>query len=319
MKHIVSFPIFENEKDFGLSPVQIEIFKKGLATENWKFWVSQDEKTGKLIIDKSFDLSWMETKEVPNLNIDEVDSSFIPPPDITSAKNFPRICRHLTVGPSFNNEIPDYTMNIRSLKGISERVSSLTIESTLIQNLDYMPFFEEVIRYSRPIKTSLSLFSNRRLESLKGCPEVLSGNFYCVGNAITSLEGGPREVGGNYTFFQGIHPIKDWKGIARKIGGSVDFYGVDILPGEKWGPKMWVRLWKGEKNLRKYLISMLEKDWIEDLEEEKDPWLIQFLALVWEEPDFRVLRDSLKFKNPSSLSKIEKTNDTNQLLGDFGI
>jgi hypothetical protein len=36
------------------------------------------------------------------------------------------------------------------------------------------------------------------LTSLEGAPKEVGGNFYCPNNQLTSLEGAPKEVGGSF-------------------------------------------------------------------------------------------------------------------------
>lgn len=318
MKHLVPFLIFESENNFGLSTEQTEILKKGLNNDNLRFWITQDQKTGKLIIDKSLDLSWMDSDETPDLNIDRVDGIFYPPAFLKTAKNFPRICRHVSISPQSPRE---EEIKLDSLEGISEKVSSLLLSFTQIENLDYMPKFENLSYVSSiSIRTTLNLIGNYNLKSLKGCPEVLTGSFTCVNNSLTSIEGGPKEVGGEYQVYQTRLPsLASWKGVARKIGGKVLIDGVSSLPGEKWGTKMWIRLWKESDYLHPFLISMLEKDWIEDLVDANDPWLHQFLALIWEEPDFLELRNSLEFKNPRFMERLKKHQDIDYWSREAGL
>lgn len=319
MKHLVPFLIFESEKNLGLSPEQTEILKKGLGDVDFRFWITQDQKTGKLIIDRGLDLSWMDSDETPDLNIDRVDGIFYPPAFLKTAKNFPRICRYVQISPQRPRE---EEVRLDSLEGISEKVSSLLLVSTQIDNLvDYMPKFEDLSYVpSIIIKTNLALIGNYNLKSLKGCPEVLTGFFTCVNNSLTSIEGGPKEVGEDYQVYQTRLPsLASWKGVARKIGGKVTIDGVNSLPGEKWGTKMWIRLWKESDYLHPFLISMLEKDWIEDLVDANDPWLHRFLALIWEEPDFLELRNSLEFKNPRFMERLKQHQDIDYWSRDAGL
>ena len=41
-------------------------------------------------------------------------------------------------------------------------------------------------------------YSNPYLENLKYAPKYVGGKFVCSNNGLTSLEGGPKEVGGDY-------------------------------------------------------------------------------------------------------------------------
>src|SRR5690606_15754852 len=61
---------------------------------------------------------------------------------------------------------------------------------------------------------------NNQLTSLEGCPSEVSGNFYCSYNQLTSLEGCPREVSGNFNCYK--NQITNFDHVPDFIGW--DFY-----------------------------------------------------------------------------------------------
>jgi hypothetical protein len=60
---------------------------------------------------------------------------------------------------------------------------------------------------------------DNRLTSLVGAPQKVSGNFNCAGNSLTSLEGAPQSVSG--IFCCGNNPITSLVGAPKKIGGRL--------------------------------------------------------------------------------------------------
>ena len=63
------------------------------------------------------------------------------------------------------------------------------------------------------------LFSEKqKVTSLKGCPKIVNGEFYCNSNDLKNLIGGPKIVAGNYICSLNPH-IKSLEGLAKKIGG----------------------------------------------------------------------------------------------------
>ena len=59
----------------------------------------------------------------------------------------------------------------------------------------------------------------RRLDSLAGCPEHITGHFNCMGNSLKSLVGGPQKVDGHYTCYS--NHLTDLTGCASHIGGGI--------------------------------------------------------------------------------------------------
>ena len=60
--------------------------------------------------------------------------------------------------------------------------------------------------------------SREMLISLAGCPEYISGNFYCYDNELTSLVGGPQQVDGHYGC-RNNNKLTALEGCASHIGG----------------------------------------------------------------------------------------------------
>jgi hypothetical protein len=63
----------------------------------------------------------------------------------------------------------------------------------------------------------------RSITSLQGCPSVVEGNFNCTRLGLEDLEGGPASVDGDYVISR--CRIKSLKGMASKIGGDVFLRG----------------------------------------------------------------------------------------------
>ena len=58
--------------------------------------------------------------------------------------------------------------------------------------------------------------SNTKITSLEGSPSKVGGNFYCFDTKITSLKGAPKEVGGS--FYCNNSKITSLKGAPNKVG-----------------------------------------------------------------------------------------------------
>jgi hypothetical protein len=59
-----------------------------------------------------------------------------------------------------------------------------------------------------------------RLTSLEGAPKEVGGNFDCAKNRLTSLEGAPKEVGGG--FYCTNNQLASLEGAPEKVGGTFD-------------------------------------------------------------------------------------------------
>lgn len=97
------------------------------------------------------------------------------------------------------------------------------------KNLSYIPVQFGVI------DGSFSISNNPNLESLKGCPEEVTAKFSCAMNRkITSLEFGPKKVGGLYNIRQ--CSLTDLKGAPEEVGGNFNAFG-NGLKSLVGGPK----------------------------------------------------------------------------------
>ena len=61
--------------------------------------------------------------------------------------------------------------------------------------------------------------SQSLLTSLEGCPNVITGDFYCTSNYLTTLVGGPQQVDGDY--LSSGNSLTDLVGCASHIGGTL--------------------------------------------------------------------------------------------------
>ena len=60
---------------------------------------------------------------------------------------------------------------------------------------------------------------NKKLESLDGCPQHITGHFNCSYNELTSLVGGPQKVDDCYICYN--NQLTDLVGCASHIGGKL--------------------------------------------------------------------------------------------------
>jgi hypothetical protein len=58
--------------------------------------------------------------------------------------------------------------------------------------------------------------SHNNLTSLNGAPREVGGDFWCQRNKLTSLNGAPREVGGNFMCYK--NNLTSLKGAPREVG-----------------------------------------------------------------------------------------------------
>jgi hypothetical protein len=69
-----------------------------------------------------------------------------------------------------------------------------------------------------PTKVNRLLIDNNNLKSLRGCPQTIDGDFNCSDNHITSLEFGPKFVGGYYGISH--NPLSDPTGFPDEFPGK---------------------------------------------------------------------------------------------------
>ena len=84
-----------------------------------------------------------------------------------------------------NNNISDYTINEDLTVDVYETVDLRS------RNLTEIPIQFGIV------KKDFNCYINK-LESLKGCPVDVGGNFLCSGNRLTSLEHSPQSINGHF-------------------------------------------------------------------------------------------------------------------------
>ena len=118
----------------------------------------------------------------------------------------------------------------RQLAGILERIKKIP-EGKKVYNgpegicfaRDHLYWYDEdfnEIDLPKKIKGSINLdfYGNNRITSLEGSPKEVRGNFYCSNTNIASLKGCPEEVGGN--FWCSNTNITSLEGCPEEVGGS---------------------------------------------------------------------------------------------------
>jgi hypothetical protein len=95
------------------------------------------------------------------------------------------------------------------------------------------------------------------LTSLDGAPSAVGKDFWCYRNDITSLEGGPQEVGGNYDCTPNDNLVS-LQGAPKILKGEFEGPGgISILSGG-WSPEGIFETWKKTRNPRgKELLGTL--------------------------------------------------------------
>lgn len=79
--------------------------------------------------------------------------------------------------------------------------------------------------------------SSSKIESLKGAPEKVSGNFYLYGCVyLESLEDAPKEVGRDFVCTK-CNKLKSLKGAPEKVGGRFECYKCENLESLEGAPK----------------------------------------------------------------------------------
>ena len=78
---------------------------------------------------------------------------------------------------------------------------------------------------SEVIDGSLEIIKNR-LTSLEGCPNSISGDFNCQENQLTNLKGSPQSVGGG--FYCHSNQLTSLKGAPQTIGVEILIVAIMI-------------------------------------------------------------------------------------------
>jgi len=82
-----------------------------------------------------------------------------------------------------------------------------------IQNLNEGKTFTDAFELPDDIDASA-----KGITSLEGAPETVKGNFDCFDNKLTSLKGSPKTVGGHFTC--SYNKLTSLKGAPTKVGGD---------------------------------------------------------------------------------------------------
>lgn len=88
---------------------------------------------------------------------------------------------------------------------------------------------EKLVKFPGPVKFGTvtgDFISPVSLTTLRGCPEHVGtsefgGDFVCAHSDITSLQNGPKTVGGSYVMAECVE-LQSFEGIAERVDGSID-------------------------------------------------------------------------------------------------
>jgi hypothetical protein len=107
---------------------------------------------------------------------------------------------------------------------------SVDADSVFIDNRDKGFIGRIPIRFGT-VRTNFHLKDNKEVTSLRGCPTIVGGDFFCGENGLESLEYSPSQVGGRYNC--NLNPLKSLEGCTQDIGS--DFFcngtGITSLKG----------------------------------------------------------------------------------------
>jgi len=105
-----------------------------------------------------------------------------------------------------------------------------------------------------------------KLTSLKGGPEEVGFAFDCCNNELTSLEYGPKKVGKIYFCYS--NRLTSLQGAPEKIGEefSCDHF---VIRNGRWGIEEWLRiLVEGDEKAKKLILTILTEDIL-------DKWMLE--------------------------------------------
>ncbi|GAB5387702.1 MAG: hypothetical protein Alpg2KO_06700 [Alphaproteobacteria bacterium] len=126
---------------------------------------------------------------------------------LTSLKNGPKAVVELLDVSANQIETFDYVPKI----GTSDRAGEFRAKNNRLTSLEGL---------EGRLMGSLSVTDNPTLTSLKGCPSILKGQLFADRCGLTTLEGGPNRVEGNYLVRS--NKLKTLKGAAKVISGMLD-------------------------------------------------------------------------------------------------
>ena len=134
--------------------------------------------------------------------------------------------------------------------------------------------------------------SSQELQDLKGIRfGQVSMDFFCKGNELTSLEGAPREVGGE--LFCDQNEFTSLKGAPEEVGGEFSCDAFEL--GEKeWNLESFLKVQReGKRKAQRLIMTMLTPEFL-NREIQKDPaGMIMNLKSVWNSPDFKDIKSKL--------------------------
>lgn len=140
-----------------------------------------------------------------------------PTPAPTPAAPAPAPARQALSG-SFEQKVTQF------LKDLDEPVTQFTFNEdksvSITQDVDFTQFdYEKIPMKIRNVEGDMLLAGH--VKTLQNCPDVVSGDFECVHTVITSLVGGPKEVGGDYVI-RANESLTSIEGAPTKVGGDFD-------------------------------------------------------------------------------------------------
>ncbi len=102
----------------------------------------------------------------------------------------------------------------KAINAIKRRIKNNTINEIIIIGL----YLKQLPDFSNIIVTGDFYCSNNQLTSLQGAPQKVGGAFYCSNNQLTSLQGAPQEVGG--FFYCSNNQLTSLQGAPQKVDGG---------------------------------------------------------------------------------------------------
>ncbi len=153
---------------------------------------------------------------------------------------------------------------------------------------------------------------DNKLTSLAGGPKEVGKSFSCDKNKLTSLEGAPQEVGGDFycsenkltslagapqkvgeDFYCSENKLTSLAGAPQKVGGEFICNAFELNKGE-WNLKGWLKVLKEGSQEAQSLISTILSAEALNKEIARDPaGMIMKLKPVWNDENFKETRGKL--------------------------
>jgi len=170
---------------------------------------------------------------------------------------------------------------------------------------------------------------DNKLTSLAGGPKEVGKSFWCSYNKLTSLEGAPQEVGGNFACYKNNltslagapqkvggdfacydNKLTSLEGAPQKVGGEFFCNAFELKHG-KWNLEGWLKvLQEGSQEAQSLICTILSAEAL-NKEIAKDPaGMIMKLKPVWNHENFKETRGKLVW--PKGYG------DVADLVGDLG-